>query len=481
MKFKVPDEIANIVGKLQKAGYRAYLVGGCVRDILLNREPKDWDIATDAKPEEIQKIFPESVYENAFGTVAVKTQSANRETQIVEVTTFRLEGKYTDKRHPDEIKFAKTIEEDLSRRDFTINAVAAAINDKIIDPYGGQKDLGARVIRAVGNPEERFGEDALRMIRAIRCACQLNFTIEPKTFQAIQKNAGWLQAIAKERIRDELVKIIMSDKAADGIELLKEAGLLKYIISELEKGVGVTQNRHHIYTVYEHNLLSLKFAAQKKYNLEVRLAALLHDIAKSEVKIGEGPDSTFYNHDFVGAKFAVRILDRLRFSREIVDKIALLIRNHMFVYDVGVVTEAAIRRLLKRVGPENIQNLIDLRITDRLGSGVPKAQPYRLRHFQYLVEKVQYDATSVKMLKINGNDIMKILEIPPGPKIGAILDVLLAEAIEEPEKNEEKYLRNRVKELNALDLSEIRKLAKQRIEEKKEEEDLEMKGKYWVK
>lgn len=481
MKFKVPDEIANIVGKLQKAGYRAYLVGGCVRDILLNREPKDWDIATDAKPEEIQKVFPESVYENAFGTVAVKTQSANRETQIVEVTTFRLEGKYTDKRHPDEIKFAKTIEEDLSRRDFTINAVAAAINDKIIDPYGGQKDLGARVIRAVGNPEERFGEDALRMIRAIRCACQLNFTIEPKTFQAIQKNAGWLQAIAKERIRDELVKIIMSDKAADGIELLKEAGLLKYIISELEKGVGVTQNRHHIYTVYEHNLLSLKFAAQKKYNLEVRLAALLHDIAKSEVKIGEGPDSTFYNHDFVGAKFAVRILDRLRFSREIVDKIALLIRNHMFVYDVGVVTEAAIRRLLKRVGPENIQNLIDLRITDRLGSGVPKAQPYRLRHFQYLVEKVQYDATSVKMLKINGNDIMKILEIPPGPKIGAILDVLLAEAIEEPEKNEEKYLRNRVKELNALDLSEIRKLAKQRIEEKKEEEDLEMKGKYWVK
>jgi len=481
MKFKVPDEIANIVGKLQKAGYRAYLVGGCVRDILLNREPKDWDIATDAKPEEIQKVFPESVYENAFGTVAVKTQSANRETQIVEVTTFRLEGKYTDKRHPDEIKFAKTIEEDLSRRDFTINAVAAAINDKIIDPYGGQKDLGARVIRAVGNPEERFGEDALRMIRAIRCACQLNFTIEPKTFQAIQKNAGWLQAIAKERIRDELVKIIMSDKAADGIELLKEAGLLKYIISELEKGVGVTQNRHHIYTVYEHNLLSLKFAAQKKYNLEVRLAALLHDIAKSEVKIGEGPDSTFYNHDFVGAKFAVKILDRLRFSREIVDKIALLIRNHMFVYDVGVVTEAAIRRLLKRVGPENIQNLIDLRITDRLGSGVPKAQPYRLRHFQYLVEKVQYDATSVKMLKINGNDIMKILEIPPGPKIGAILDVLLAEAIEEPEKNEEKYLRNRVKELNALDLSEIRKLAKQRIEEKKEEEDLEMKGKYWVK
>lgn len=518
--MKIPKEVENIIEKLQKNGFEAYVVGGCVRDLILltrrslseggGREATDWDIATSAKPEEIQKIFPDSFYENKFLTVTVKTKSKKESLKEIEITTFRSEAKYSDKRHPDEVKFAKTIEEDLGRRDFTVNAIAlstdyspltTANNKKrstvvgsrsaspelqrgestIIDPFHGQKDLEAKIIRAVGNPEDRFNEDALRMMRAVRFACQLNFTIEPNTFSAVQKNAGWISAIAKERIRDELIKIIMSDKAADGIELLKNSGLLKYIMPELEKGIGVSQNRHHIYTVYEHNLLSLKFAAQKKFNLEVRLASLLHDIAKQEVKEGEGPEATFYNHDFVGAKFAVRILERLRFSNEIINKVALLIRSHMFVYDVGVVTEAGIRRLLKRVGPENMQDLIDLRIADRLGSGVPKAQPYRLRHFQYMVEKVQHDAISVKMLKINGNDIMKILEIPAGPKIGAILDVLLADAIEEPEKNEKKYLEKRVKELAEADLTQLRQMAKQKIEEKKEEEDLEIKGKYWVR
>jgi len=489
MDMKIPKEVENIIEKLQKNGFEAYVVGGCVRDLILGREATDWDIATQAKPEEIQKLFSDSYYENKFLTVTIRTGSKKNNLKEIEVTTFRSEAKYTDKRHPDEVKFAKTIEEDLSRRDFTVNAMALEIqsvdvgrqNIEIIDPFGGQKDLETKIIRAVGNPEDRFGEDALRMMRAIRFACQLDFTIEGKTLEAIGKNAAWLQAIAKERIRDELIKIIMSDKAADGIELLKNSGLLKYIMPELEKGIGVSQNRHHIYTVYEHNLLSLKFAVQKKFNLEVRLASLLHDIAKQEVKEGEGPEATFYNHDFVGAKFAVRILERLRFSNEIINKVALLIRSHMFVYDVGAVTEAGIRRLLKRVGPENMQDLIDLRIADRLGSGVPKAQPYRLRHFQYMVEKVQHDAISVKMLKINGNDIMKILEIPAGPKIGAILDVLLAEAIEEPEKNEKKYLEKRVKELAEVDLTQLRQMAKQKIEEKKEEEDLVIKGKYWVK
>jgi poly(A) polymerase/tRNA nucleotidyltransferase (CCA-adding enzyme) len=495
MKIKIPKEIEQILGKLEKNGFEAFVVGGCVRDLLLGKEPADWDIATNAKPEQIQKAFPDSYYENRFLTVTVKTQSKKNNLKEIEVTTYRSEAKYSDKRHPDEIKFAKTIEEDLSRRDFTINAMALRVLSgqahEIIDSFGGQKDLEAKIIQAVGNPEDRFGEDALRMIRAIRFACQLGFSaqggpasgweIEPNTFEAIGKNAEGLGAIAKERIRDELIKIIMSDKAADGIEFLKNSGLLKYVMPELEKGIGVSQNRHHIYTVYEHNLFSLKFAAQKKFNLEVRLASLLHDIAKQEVKEGEGPEATFYNHDFVGAKFAVRILERLRFSNEIINKVALLIRSHMFVYDVGVVTEAGIRRLLKRVGPENMQDLIDLRIADRLGSGVPKAQPYRLRHFQYMVEKVQHDAISVKMLKINGNDIIKILEIPAGPKIGAILDVLLAEAIEEPKKNEKKYLEKRIKELAEDELTQLRQMAKQKIEEKKEEEDLEIKGKYWVK
>ena len=413
MGIKIPKEIKHILGKLRTSGFEAFVVGGCVRDLLLGNEPADWDITTDAQPEETQKLFPNSFYENRFLTVTIQTGSKKDNLKEVEVTTFRSEAKYTDKRHPDEVKSAETIEEDLGRRDFTVNAMALQVqsskikdqNDqlrqsyseasnarfKIIDPFNGQKDIATKIIRAVGNPEERFSEDALRMLRAVRFACQLDFAIESETFDAIKKNAAWLRAIAKERVRDELAKILMSDKAADGIELLKDSGLLKYIIGELEKGVGVTQNRHHIYTVYEHNLLSLKFAAQKKFNLEVRLASLLHDIAKPEVKGGDGPEATFYNHDFVGARFAARILERLKFSNETIDKVALLIRSHMFVYDVGVVTEAAIRRLLKRVGPQNMQDLIDLRVADRLGSGVPKAQPYRLRHFQYMVEKVQYD------------------------------------------------------------------------------------------
>ena len=501
---KIPQQVVDVLTAIQKVGFKAYIIGGCVRDLILGRIPNDWDITTGAKPEDVQKLFPDSFYENEFGTVGVKVNpflpngKADREHDVIEVTTFRIESEYSDKRRPNKVKFAETLEEDLSRRDFTMNAIALKIRNskfeirnksktgetaeyEIIDPYEGGKDIQTKIIRTVGNPEERFNEDALRMMRAVRFACQLDFGIEEKTFEAIKKNAGWLQAIAKERIREEFEKIIMSKKTSDGIEFLRKSGLLKYVIPELEKGFGVSQNRHHIYTVYEHNLLSLKFAADKKFNLAVRLGALFHDIAKPEVKEGAGLEATFYNHDLVGAKFAVRILDRLKFPRELVDKVALLVRNHMFVYDIGVVTEAAIRRLLVRVGPENMQDLIDLRVADRLGSGVPKAQPYRLRHFQYMVEKVQYDAISVKMLKINGNDIMKILSIPPDPKIGAILDVLLAEVIEDPKKNKKEYLKNRVKELDKIDLFQLRQMAKQKIEEKKEEEDLEIKEKYWVK
>jgi poly(A) polymerase/tRNA nucleotidyltransferase (CCA-adding enzyme) len=509
--MKIPDEVKNIIIELQKNGFEAYIVGGCVRDLLMGNPPvggplaggpKDWDITTNAKPEEIQKIFssfakatedkPATFYENRFGTVGVKTKIG-----VVEVTTFRAEAKYTDKRHPDEIKFVDSLEDDLKRRDFTINAMAILLGTtppppplskggmkgrvEIIDLFGGQKDLEDRIIRAVGNPDERFNEDALRMLRAVRFACELDFSIEPETFKAIQKNAGWLEAIAKERIKDEFEKIIMSPGPEKGVELLREAGLLKYIIPELELGIGVSQDRHHIYSVYEHNLMSLKFAGQKKYNLIVRLAALLHDIGKPKTKVMRQGIATFYNHEMVSAKMAVRILDRLRFPKEVIERAANLIRYHMFVYDVGVVTAAAIRRLLVKAGPENMEDLIALRVADRLGSGVPKAQPYRLRHFQYMVERVQNDPISVKMLKINGSKIMEILKIQPGPIIGAILDVLLAEVIEEPKKNKEKHLEKRVKELAKLDLPVLRKMAKEKIEEKREEEDKEIKKRYWVK
>jgi len=475
----IPSEVKNIMKKLEKAKFQAYVVGGCVRDLLRKVKPQDWDITTNAKPEEIQKIFPKSFYANKFGTVTVLTKSKDKTLAEIEITTYRIDEKYTDKRHPDKIRFAKTIEEDLARRDFTINAMA--LDKEIVDPFNGQKDLKNKTIRAVGKANDRFNEDALRILRAVRFATTLNFSIEEKTLKAIQKNAPWIQAISKERIRDELIKIFKSEKAAEGIDLLRKANLLKYIIPELQKGVGVSQNRGHIYDIYEHSMRSLKAAAERKYNIEVKFASLFHDIGKPETKEGEGPDSTFYNHDYVGAKFTAQILQRLKFPRKFIEKVAMLVKNHMFVSDPERLTEAGARRIIRRVGLENIPDLINLRIADRLGMSLPKARPYRLRKTEYLIEKVSKDPISVAMLKIKGNDIMKLLKIEPGPKIGAIMDVLLAEVIEDPKKNTKAYLEKRTKQLNKENLEELRKLAKGKIKEKKEEEDLKIKEKYWVK
>ena len=479
----IPKEVNLILDKFEKAGYQAYVVGGCVRDILRNVKPKDWDITTNAKPEEIKKIFPKSFYENKFGTVTVLTGSKEETLKEIEITTYRKDGKYTDKRHPDEIEYAKNIEEDLSRRDFTVNALALDENKEIIDPFLGQDDLKKKIVRTVGKAEQRFDEDALRMLRAVRFATVLSdsWGIETKTFKAIQKNAGWIQAISKERVRDELVKIMQSEKAAEGIDLLQKTNLLKFILPELEKGVGVSQNKHHIYDIYEHSLRSLKVAAEKNFALEIKFAALFHDVGKPETKQGEGPDSTFYNHDYVGAKFTAQILQRLKFPNKFIDKVVLLVKNHMFVSDPERLTDAGARRLVARVGKENISDLINLRIADRLGMGRPKEKPYRLRTIEYMIEKVSQDPISAKMLKINGTEIMKILKTEPGPKVGAILDVLLAEVIEEPKKNDNKKLEKRVKELDKENLEKLRELAKEKIEEKKEEEDLKIREKHWIK
>jgi poly(A) polymerase/tRNA nucleotidyltransferase (CCA-adding enzyme) len=245
-------------------------------------------------------------------------------------------------------------------------------------------------------------------------------------------------------------------------------------------GVGVSQNRHHIYTIFEHSLLSLKYAAKYNYNLEVRLAALLHDIAKPQTKRGEGPDATFYNHDIVGAKIARNILSQLRFPKKVVNKVELLVKNHMFFYDPEIVTEYSVRKLLRKVGKENIKDLLCLRIADRKGSGVPKAKPYRLRHLEYMIEKVSRDPISVQMLKVNGNDVMKILNIQPGPKVGLVLNALLAEVLESPEKNNKNYLLERIKEVGEMSEEELKKAGKI-VEEKKMEIEEELKKKYWVK
>jgi len=480
--MKIPQEIQSITEKLENAGFDAYIVGGPVRDFLMEKTPKDWDMTTDAQPEDIQQLFPHNFYNNIFGTVTIINEN-NKDISLktIEITTYRTEAGYTDKRHPDKIGFTSKLEEDLKRRDFTINAMALRERNgkqEIVDIFEGKEDMNQRIIRAVGNPDERFSEDALRMLRALRFAVQLDFEIEKNTFDSIKKNADLLKNISQERIRDEFQKIILSDDPAKGIELLRESELLKFIIPELEAGIGVAQNKHHIYTIYEHLIRTLKFCPSKK--LEVRLAALFHDIAKPQTKAGEGQDSTFYNHDFVGAKITEKILRRLKFSNKVVEETSLLVKNHMFYYNTGEVSEAGIRRLIKRVGQENLKDLMDLRIADRLGSGTPKAKPYKLRHLEYLIEKVSKDPISPKMLKINGVDIMKLLDIQPGPKVGAILKVLLAEIIEDPGKNDRKYLEDRVKELYELSLEDIQKSEKI-IEEKKEEEDLKDKNKFWVK
>lgn len=478
--MNIPKEIRSITKKLEKSGFEAFVVGGPVRDFLLGKMPKDWDITTNAKPEEIQKVFPENFYNNKFGTVTVVNKSTKNESlKNVEITTFRIDADYSDNRHPDTVKFTPSLKEDLARRDFTVNAMALEVEShNVIDLFKGQDDLRNKIIRAVGNPNKRFNEDALRMLRAVRFSARLDFEIEKNTFEAIQKNSGLLKFVSQERIRDEFEKIILSDRAYEGVELLRISGLLSFVVPELESGIGVSQNRHHIYTIYEHCALSLKHCPSKKP--EVRLAALFHDIAKPQTKAGAGPDSTFYNHDFVGAKFVKKILTRLKFPNKIVDKVSLLVKNHMFYYNVDEVSEAGVRRLIRRTGKENLKDLMDLRIADRLGSGVPKAKPYKLRHLEYLIEKVSKDPISAKMLKVNGQDIMKILNASPGPKVGAILKVLLSEVIEEPNKNTKKYLEKRVKELNKLSAEDIKKSEKV-IEDKKEEEDLKDKKKFWVK
>jgi len=353
----------------------------------------------------------------------------------------------------------------------------------LIDLFNGSKDLENKIIRTVGNPEERFNEDALRMLRAVRFATTLNFNIEEKTKEAIKKNSVWLEAISKERIRDEFVKIIMADNAANGVELLRDLGLLKYIIPELLENYGVAQNKHHIYDCYQHAVKALEFTAKKKLNMYVRLAALLHDIAKPRVKAGEGNDATFYNHEIVGAKMTFCILNNLKFSKKEIEKITNLVRYHLFYYNVDEVGEASVRRLVKNVGPENMEELLQVRQADRIGSGVPKAEPYKLRHLKYLIDKVSQDPISAKMLKIDGNDLMSGLEIKAGPKIGWILDILLGYVLDDPKKNTKEFLEKEALKLGGLSDGELQNLAEKSKKEKSEietKQDKMTKQKYWV-
>src|SRR3989338_5996504 len=311
----VKKEVGALCDTLKNAGFEAYLVGGCVRDLLIGREQKDWDSTTDAKPEQIQALFKETFYENDFGTVGVVTGSGDPRLKVVEVTPYRIEGKYSNARHQDEVRFSDNLEDDLKRRDFTINAIAyETATGEIVDKHGGRADIKRRVIATVGIPDERFNEDALRMLRAVRISAELDFAIEAETSAGIVANAKQLEKISRERVRDELLRILMSPRPMQALYVAQKLGILKYVIPELEDGIGIDQNQAHSFDVFEHLMRSLQHAADKGWSLEIRLAALLHDIGKPASRrwSDDKKDWTFHGHEVVGARMAKKILNDLQ-------------------------------------------------------------------------------------------------------------------------------------------------------------------------
>lgn len=459
----IPSFVKDLVKHFQKNNYSLYLVGGCVRDLLLRRPVKDWDFTTNATPEQILEMFPDGFYDNSFGTVGLPAEvliksgieiEENKRNQVLEVTTFRTEHGYSDRRHP-EVSWGKTIEEDLERRDFTINAIALEIKDDqaqpaLIDPFGGQQDIERKIIRAVGDPDKRFKEDALRLMRAIRIATELTFSIEEKTLSAITTDSALLSEIAKERVRDELMRILASDFPYEGVMLLKNTGLLQFILPELLEGIDISQERpgrHHKTDVFTHNVMALKLCPS--VNPVVRFATLIHDIAKPRVASTDNDGFIiFHNHEIEGAKMAYHICEHLRFSKKDRQKVVTLVRWHMFTVDENT-TDSAIRRFIRHVGIENVQDMIDLRIGDRLGSGTQTAESWRLKLFKKRIEEQLAPLPfSINDLAVDGNDIMKELNSKPGPEIGKILQKLFEEVDEDLSKNTKEHLLKRVKEIN---------------------------------
>ena len=469
----IPQEVKTLCTTMQKAGFEAYLVGGCVRDLLLEREPKDWDITTNARPEQIQGLFEDTFYENDFGTVGVVTTSDDPRLKVVEITPYRIEGKYSNTRHPDEVKFADTLSEDLKRRDFTVNAIAyEPESGTLVDEHGGKDDIRGKRIQTVGNPHERFEEDALRMLRAIRLCAELDFALDTKTAEGIAAQALQLEKISRERVRDELSRILTSGSPMQALYVAQKLGILKYVIPELEEGIGCAQNQAHSYDVFEHSLRALQHGADKGWSLEVRLAALLHDIGKprTRVRSDEKNDWTFHGHDVVSAKMAKRILTDLKFPRDTIEKVSTLVRTHMFFSDPDVVTLSAVRRVIARVGKDNINDLLNLRVCDRIGTGRPKEHPFRLRKYMSMVDEAMRDPVSVSMLKIDGAKLIEMGE-NPSPRIGWILHALLEEVLDDPTRNTQEYLENRTRELTTMSQKELRTLGEAGKERKGEEDE----------
>lgn len=445
----IPAPIKEIARILNTEGFQCFLVGGAVRDSIMGFTPKEYDIATNAKPEDVQRIFKYTIPTGIkHGTILVILDDMH-----VEITTFRSDGNYSDGRHPDKVEYTVSIEDDLPRRDLTINAMAYNISDgNLIDMFDGMKDIKNKIIRSVGNPYERFTEDGLRIMRAIRFATRLNFSIEKETFDAICHSTGMLTSIAYERIREEFNGILISDNPFRGIELLRKTGILALIMPELMQGFGVAQNRFHKYDVYYHILHTIQAVEPletEELTLLVRLAALFHDIAKPMVqkKVSKQEEPVYYNHEVVGANVAKKVMRRLKYSNAEIDFVTLLVRQHMFYYQ-DEWTDGAVRRFMKAVGIENIKPLLKLREADRLGSGnrkdkESKAIPKLLARIDKIIE--EENAITVKDLKINGNDLMNEFNLKPGPIVGKILNYLLDLILDEPSLNDKEKLMEKTK------------------------------------
>ncbi len=517
-KFDIPKEIVDVVKNLKNKGFEAFLVGGCVRDLFLEKKINDWDITTNANPDEIQEIFEHTFYENDFGTVGVVNDSIKDEVEslenelenlknqekeaeneqkseffdkiseieqkiaekkvleVVEVTPYRVESTYSDNRRPDEVKFSKKLEDDLKRRDFTINALCFdPVSEEFVDLFGGVSDLQNRIIKTVGESDERFEEDSLRILRAVRFSAQLDFEIEEETRKSILKNKDFLKNISKERIRDEFIKILMTKNALKGIFLAKDLEVLKYISQDLVDSIGVSQNGAHVYDVFEHLVRTMQHAVDKDWSLIIRLAGLFHDISKPETKrfSKEKNDFTFYGHEVLGAKRAKKNLKDLKFDTKTIDTVTILVRWHMFFSDPDKITLSAVRRIIRNVGKDNVWNLIKLRICDRIGMGRPKEKSYRLRQYVAMMEGAMRSPISVKDLKVNGDIFIKELGMKPGRRIGLILNALMGITLFEPEKNNYDFLMEKTKEFMTLEDEELIKLAnigKEKIEEEEKKE-----------
>lgn len=468
IKIKIPLYVQKVVRMLTKEGYQVHLVGGSLRDVVLDIEPEDWDLATEAKPEEMLQIFPKSVSTGAkFGMVTALVPGKSGEIFDVQVMTFRSEEKYIDGRWPSEVKFINDIDLDLGRRDFTFNAMSlnlgnADCNDNedhqelpLHDPFNGLRDLGLRVVRAVGTPLERFKEDGLRGFRACRLASQLDFDIEEETFNAIKETLPVAKQVSMERIRDEFVKLLMhSPKPSKGIDLLRKTGLLEIFMPELLEGIGVEQKKFHANDVYWHSLKSCDVAPDN-----VKLAALLHDIGKPRKSTGDGH---FYGHDKESADMAREIMKRMKFSNAEIERVHRLVINHMFCYpiisddmdDITIQnvqehewTDAAVRRFIARVGEENLDELFQLRIAD--ASSNPKASfsPDEIRFLQDRISEVRSQDMALKIsdLVVNGDDLIEI-GIPRGPIMRNVLENLLQKVLDDPIMNNKESLLKEAKD-----------------------------------